>query len=444
MPIKPHLTKALFIGGIIFLITFLIRFVSVGMEVFSPKLYVYFAYCMFYSVVLYAVNVVLYAQLDKIFKYDMYSAKRLVIGFISSFIVTLCTVFLLRLFIRIVIEGKSFDSFLSNETPDDYVGSSIITFVVLLAIHLLSFYKAVQEKRVKEQKIIAGTASAKFESLKNQIDPHFLFNSLNVLSSLIEENPENAQRFTTSLSKIYRYVLEQKDKELVSVEEELAFAKTYMNLLKMRFENSLFYELPETVPNPEAKVVPLSLQLLLENTVKHNVVSEQRPLNIRIFMDADYLAIQNDYQKKEVLQERKGVGLQNIINRYGIITNRKVLIEQNEQTFTVKIPVLTKQISIMETSTNYIENTAYYRAKKRVEQLKGFYGSLISYCIVIPILIFINLRYMPHFQWFWFSAAGWGFGLLMHAFKVFGYSSNWEERKIQEILRKEENKQNWK
>ena len=444
MPIKPHLTKALFIGGIIFLITFLIRFVSVGMEVFSPKLYVYFAYCMFYSVVLYAVNVVLYAQLGKIFKYDMYSAKRLVIGFISSFIVTLCTVFLLRLFIRIVIEGKSFDSFLSNETPDDYVGSSIITCVVLLAIHLLSFYKAVQEKRVKEQKIIAGTASAKFESLKNQIDPHFLFNSLNVLSSLIEENPDNAQKFTTSLSKIYRYVLEQKDKELVSVEEELAFAKTYMNLLKMRFENSLFYELPETVPNPEAKVVPLSLQLLLENTVKHNVVSEQRPLNIRIFMEGDYLAIQNDYQKKEVLQERKGVGLQNIINRYGIITNRKVLIEQNEQTFTVKIPVLTKQISIMETSTNYIENTAYYRAKKRVEQLKGFYGSLISYCIVIPILIFINLKYMPHFQWFWFSAAGWGFGLLMHAFKVFGYSSNWEERKIQEILRKEENKQNWK
>ncbi len=297
--------------------------------------------------------------------------------------------------------------------------ASIFTFFILLIVHFIYLYKGYQENKVKEQKIIAGTASAKFESLKNQIDPHFLFNSLNVLSSLIEENPENAQRFTTSLSKIYRYVLEQKDKELVSVEEELAFAKTYMNLLKMRFENSLFYELPSTIPNPEAKVVPLSLQLLLENTVKHNVVSEQRPLNIRIFMDGDYLAIQNDYQKKEVLQERKGVGLQNIINRYGIITNRKVLIEQNEQTFTVKIPVLTKQISIMETSTNYIENTAYYRAKKRVEQLKGFYGSLISYCIVIPILIFINLRYMPHFQWFWFSAAGWGFGLLMHAFKGF-------------------------
>jgi LytS/YehU family sensor histidine kinase len=99
---------------------------------------------------------------------------------------------------------------------------------------------------------------------------------LNVLSSLIEENPENAQQFTTSLSKIYRYVLEQRQR-LVSVDEELAFAKTYMNLLKMRFENSLFMSYPHRSIDPEAKVVPLSLQLLLENTVKHNVVSEKRP-----------------------------------------------------------------------------------------------------------------------------------------------------------------------
>jgi hypothetical protein len=260
---------------------------------------------------------------------------------------------------------------------------------------------------------------------------------------LIEENPENAQRFTTSLSKIYRYVLEQKDKELVSVDEELAFAKTYMNLLKMRFENSLFYDLPATAINPEAKVVPLSLQLLLENTVKHNVVSEQRPLHIRIYVEGDYLAVQNDYQKKEVLQERQGVGLQNIINRYGIITKRKVLIAQNEKTFTVKIPILTKQIIVMDTTTNYNENNAYYKAKKRVEELKGFYGNLISYCCVIPFLIFINLKFSPHFQWFWFSAVGWGFGLIMHALKVYGYSSNWEERKIQEILQKEDNKKNW-
>ncbi|HQZ25436.1 MAG TPA: histidine kinase [Flavobacterium sp.] len=434
--------RAFFIGLAIFVILNLIRAFN-GNFSLDERLGVMFLYTILYSFALHLSNTFLFIRLDKIFINERFSKKRILVGFVSSFFLSLFVIFLLRLFINTIIENKSFRVFIANESTSDYVVASIFTFFILLIVHFIYLYKGYQENKVKEQKIIAGTANAKFESLKNQIDPHFLFNSLNVLSSLIEENPENAQRFTTSLSKIYRYVLEQKDKELVSIEEELAFAKTYMNLLKMRFENSLFYELPTTNINPEAKVVPLSLQLLLENTVKHNVVSEQRPLHIRIFMEGDYLAIQNDYQKKEILQERKGVGLQNIINRYGIITNRKVLIEQNEKTFTVKIPVLTKQISIMETAANYYENTSYYRAKKRVQQLKGFYGNLISYCCVIPILIFVNLTYMPQFHWFWFSAAGWGFGLTMHAFQTFGYGANWEERKIQEILNKEDKKQTW-
>src|SRR5690606_37534350 len=115
-------------------------------------------------------------------------------------------------------ENKTINQFLKTEKASNYLVAMIITIIVTLAIHLIYFYKAYQESKLKEQKIIAGNASAKFESLKNQLDPHFLFNSLNVLSSLIEENPENAQKFTTSLSKIYRYVLEQRDKELVSVD----------------------------------------------------------------------------------------------------------------------------------------------------------------------------------------------------------------------------------
>ena len=436
--------KAFFIGLTIFGVLNLIQIFNGVSVSFNERFGIMFLYCMAYTFSLHYANTFLFISLDRIFATERFSKRRIIVGFISSFFVSLFVIFLLRLFINTIIEKETLSDFINSEDASDYILTSIFTLIILLVVHFVYIYKAYQENKVKEQKIIAGTASAKFESLKSQIDPHFLFNSLNVLSSLIEENPENAQKFTTSLSKIYRYVLEQKDKELVSVEEELAFAKTYMNLLKMRFENSLFYELPTTNLNPEAKVVPLSLQLLLENTVKHNVVSEQKPLHIRIYVEGGYLAIQNDYQKKEVLQERKGVGLQNIINRYGIITNRKVLIEQNEKTFTVKIPVLTKQISVMDTATNYNENTAYYRAKKRVEELKGFYGNLIAYCCVIPILIFVNLTYMPQFQWFWFSAAGWGFGVTMHALKVFGYSSKWEERKIQEILRKEENKQNWK
>ncbi|MWB96026.1 histidine kinase [Flavobacterium sp. GA093] len=373
---------------------------------------------------------------------------RVYYGILVTVLYTIPAVLFINYIIFVVLQKLPLDQFFNDRMIWVHLFYIILSLGVSIFMQARSFmikWKQASKFEITQQKIIAGTANAKFESLKNQIDPHFLFNSLNVLSSLIEENPDNAQRFTTSLSKIYRYVLEQKDKELVSVEDELSFAKTYMNLLKMRFENSLFYELPTTSINPDAKVVPLSLQLLLENTVKHNVVSEQKPLHIRIFVDGDYLAIQNDFQKKEVLQDRQGVGLQNIVNRYGIVTNRKVLIEQNEQNFTVKIPILTKQITVMETNADYNdENKAYFRAKKRVEELKGFYGNIISYCCVIPILVFINLRYSPGFQWFWFSALGWGFGIVMHAFKVFGYSSNWEERKIREILEKEKQQQNWR
>lgn len=386
--------------------------------------------------------------LDKKWDWLEQTNLRVYYGILCTVLYTVPAVLGINYIIFVIVQGLSLDKFFSERMIWVHLFYIILSLGVSTFMQARSFmvkWKQASKFEVTQQKIIAGTANAKFESLKNQIDPHFLFNSLNVLSSLIEENPDNAQRFTTSLSKIYRYVLEQKDKELVSVEEELSFAKTYMNLLKMRFENSLFYELPAEGINPDAKVVPLSLQLLLENTVKHNVVSEQKPLHIKIFIDGDCLAIQNNFQKKEVLQDRQGVGLQNIVNRYGIVTDRKVLIEQNEETFTVKIPILTKQISVMEPSAEYSdENKAYFRAKKRVEELKGFYANVISYCCVIPCLIFVNLTYSPGFQWFWFSALGWGFGVTMHAFKVFGYSSDWEERKIREILQRENKQKTWK
>ncbi len=348
----------------------------------------------------------------------------------------------LHFFINVVVGQNTFETFLNEEKKFNYIQILGVSLVMGIAIMGFYFYKSTQENKLKAQKIIAGTANAKFESLKNQIDPHFLFNSLNVLSALIEENPANAQRFTTSLSKIYRYVLEQKDKELVSVQEELEFAKTYMNLLKMRFESSISFELPENFEQSEAKVVPLSLQLLLENGIKHNVVSEQKPLHIKIFKKDNFLVVQNDLQKKAVLQDGQGVGLQNIISRYAILTDRKVIVQQSNTVFSVHLPILTKQISIMK-DTETTPNTAYYRAKKRVEDLKAFYANLISYCCVIPILAIVNVVFSPHFHWFWFPLAGWGFGVIMHALRTFGYGKNWEERKIKEILARENSNKNW-
>jgi sensor histidine kinase YesM len=428
--------KALKLTVIIFLVLQLLDLMWGKKFTFGFDLVINFAFTALYTLSLYFVNTVVIVYLDLICV-DKFSKKRLISGFLCSFLASLIVIFLIHVFESVVFEGKSFELFLANEKPRYYIIPIVITFFVTLSIYTISFYKAYNEHKFKEQKIIAGTASAKFESLKNQIDPHFLFNSLNVLSALIEENPDSAQRFTTSLSKVYRYVLEQKDKELVTVEEELSFAKTYMNLLKMRFENSLTYELPTESINPEAKVVPLSLQLLLENTVKHNIVSEQKPLHIKIYLSQDFLCIENNLQKKEVLQDRRGVGLQNIISRYKLFSNRTVLINQTEKTFTVKIPILIKDIIIMKNQNIYTEENAYFEAKNHVDELKAFYGSLIAYCVVIPICIFTNLMYSSNYQWFWFPMFGWGFGLVMKTLRVYGFFDKWEERKIQEILNKE-------
>lgn len=436
--------RATFIMLIVFVVLIIIKLLSGGSVGFNEGLAWQFFYTTLYGYTLYYANAIIFVKLDDVYQTDRFSRKRIVQGFALSFLASVIVIFILRIVEDVLIEGQTIQLFLANEKPSNYIISVVITFVVTLAIHAIYFYKAYQENKVKEQKIIAGTASAQFESLKNQIDPHFLFNSLNVLSSLIEENPESAQKFTTSLSKVYRYVLEQKDKELVSVAEELTFAKTYMNLLKMRFENSITFEIPEGFDNEEAKVVPLSLQLLLENCIKHNVASEAKPLHVKISIDNNQLVVANNLQKKEVLSDRKGVGLQNIVNRYAILTKRNVLVEENEQEFKIFLPILTKQVTIMETQNIYNENVAYQRAKEKVEQLKGFYGNLISYCIVIPVLILINVN-TSDFQWFWFPMLGWGMGLTFHALETFGYGKSWEERKINELMNKEDNNsKNWK
>ena len=433
--------RAFLIGfGIFFIITLINVLNGVSLQ-FNENLGIRFLYTLLYTVSLHITNTSLFIYLDKVFKDERFSKKRIFIGFALSFVVSLTVIFLLRIFEEVVIKNKSFLNFIRNEKAGNYIVASVFTFIVISIVHIIYLYKFYQENKLKEQKIIAGTANAQLESLKNQIDPHFLFNSLNVLSSLIEENPGNAQKFTTSLSKVYRYVLEQKDKELVSVQEELAFAKTYMNLLKMRFEDSISYDVPVDYDNLEARVVPLSLQLLLENTIKHNVVSEQKPLQIKIYVNDNYLIVENNLQKKEVLQDRRGVGLQNIIERYKLLSERKVVIEESESYFRVMIPILTKQIAFMETKNVYNENMAFVRAKERVEKLKGFYGNLISYCFVIPILIIINLN-TSKFQWFWFPMLGWGLGVTFHALETFGYGKSWEEKKIQEIMNKENNVNN--
>ena len=414
------------------------RYESLNEALIDFSIYQLYAFVLGYS------NLIFFGYLEGLSWKKTDRIKRIVIGIIGSTIITLIGLFILRVLTIVVFYGKAFSEFIADERLKYYQFGLWITLTIVIIFHIIYFYNRYQQNKIKEQKVIAGTASAKFDALKNQLDPHFLFNSLNVLTSLIEENPENAQKFTTSLSKVYRYVLEQKDKELVSVDEELNFAKTYMSLLKMRFEDSIIFEMPEQASNPESKVVPLSLQLLLENAVKHNMVTTNKPLHIKIYEDGNYLVVENNLQLKDIVKKSSGVGLSNIMQRYDLLTNKKIDIIKEANRFAVAIPMLTKQISFMETRKIQNEQDAYYRAQKRVEELKGFYSNILSYCVVIPFLAFINYRTYWGFQWFWFPVLGWGIGIIFHAFGIFGYGKSWEERKIREIMERETKSNNWK
>lgn len=434
-----HLIRAILIGTLIyFLILAFYFFMGRFDDGFSYQIaWTEYYQNMIFAVILYLVNAYWIQYLIVTYKQHLFTFKRFAIGISGNILVSILGIFLSRIVLVVILGKMPLIDFLSNEKPGYYESSLIIALCISLVFYAIWYYKYRQETKVKEQKIIAGTASAKFDALKNQLDPHFLFNSLNVLTSLIEEDPHQAQKFTTSLSKVYRYVLEQKNKDLVSVDEEYQFAKTYVKLLKMRFEDSIHLEIPDQSSNPEAKIVPLSLQLLLENAVKHNVVTSSKPLYISVFEKDGMLMVENNLQEKQVVKKSSGVGLQNIRQRYGILTDRQVAISQSEGKFTVKLPLLTKQISVMETQQTYIDDKRYKKAKEHVDQLKGFYGNLTAYCIVIPCLALLNYN-TTSFPWVIFPTLGWGFGVAAHGMEVFGYNplwgKRWEERKIRKFM----------
>jgi hypothetical protein len=199
-----------------------------------------------------------------------------------------------------------------------------------------------------------------------KIDPHFL---LTVWTYWFFDRRKSRKCATVYhfLSKIYRYVLEQKDKELVS-DEELVSPKPIWTCWKCVLK-TVFYDLPATIINPEAKSSAAIAAIIVRNTVKHN--SEWATAVVLDLCRGRLLSSSKRLSKKEVLQERQALVLQNIINRYGIITKEKYWLPKTK-TFTVKIPILTKQIIVMDTTTNYNENNAYKAKKKRVEELKGF------------------------------------------------------------------------
>lgn len=218
-----------------------------------------------------------------------------------------------------------------------------LIFASLLIVFFESLYNmyALNISQKKQEQLMRQNAESQLEILKNQVKPHFLFNSLNTVVSIIPDEPEKAIDYIQRLSKVYRYILEIKDNKLIPIQDELDCIHDYVYMLQIRFGENLQFDLNEEGLSNKSHIVPLSLQLLVENAVKHNIISNKKPLHIKIEKGIDdNLLVINNLQVKSQKMPSTGIGLTNIKSRYEILTDRKVEIKETTEDFIVSIPLL--------------------------------------------------------------------------------------------------------
>ncbi len=216
----------------------------------------------------------------------------------------------------------------------------MVSFIILSVEVSTQFFGQWKSSILEVEKHKKETVQAQLENLKNQVNPHFLFNNLSVLSSLVYSDQDKAVEFINQLSKVYRYVLDSKERELVDVKTEMEFIRSYCFLLIIRFDDSLKFQvdIPETA---NTKLIPpMALQLLIENTIKHNETSNEQPLTVTVGVEADCLVVRNNLQLRKKYETSFETGLNNIIKRYKHYTDRPVQIKNDGFYFEVKIPLL--------------------------------------------------------------------------------------------------------
>jgi two-component system LytT family sensor kinase len=219
------------------------------------------------------------------------------------------------------------------------------------AIYAYFYFSVLQIEKVKSERM---QLALQFQSLKNQISPHYLFNCLNTISSLIYKNPHVAEKFIRRMTDTFQYVLGWEKQKLVSLKEELNFVKAYFFLLQARYENQISLDI--TLPQDwyEKAIPPLTIQLLIENAIKHNDMSVEQPLSIQVKSNKQYIEVSNVIQAKTTKEESLQIGLQNIQQRYSFFTNKKVTISQDKE-FIVLLPLL-------ENASTFKNDTQFHEA----------------------------------------------------------------------------------
>ena len=225
-----------------------------------------------------------------------------------------------------------------------FSASLSVTFFILAIYETIWYYSQLKKSIQEQERVKVAHIQSQLDGLRNQVNPHFLFNSLNTLNHIVEyENKNVAKDFINQLSKVYRYILDSREESTIILEEELDFVNAYVAIQKERFLDSLEVNIDVPQQYIYKKIIPLSLQLLIENAIKHNIISTKKPLTITIDIDEQnhLIRVTNNLQKKSRVLHSTKVGLENIIERYRLLSNdNSVKIETTETYFRVSIPLL--------------------------------------------------------------------------------------------------------
>jgi sensor histidine kinase YesM len=283
-------------------------------------------------------NSYIYGLLDKRYSWQDHLLKRAIFGSLAIIIYSAMAYVVVQVIMIKLVYGALPENPIFWMLRTSYI-AILISFIVSLIFVAVAFFQNWKKSLVDAEKFKAEMLMYKYEALQNQINPHFLFNSFNVLSDLVYEDQNKAVDFIRQLSQLFRYVLDSREKELVPIKEELEFIKAFSYLLQTRFEEKLSIQVDLKAKENEM-IVPMTLQLLIENCVKHNEISESQPLHVQILRKGEYLRVENTLQPlAEGIDSRK-TGLSNIRQQFRYFTDKAILITQTDNVFTVEVPIL--------------------------------------------------------------------------------------------------------
>lgn len=216
----------------------------------------------------------------------------------------------------------------------------MVVFLFVTIYESIYMYSSWKKEFAEKELAKREQIKAELQGLRDQLNPHFLFNSLNTLMNLVSEDQQMAESYLQKLSQVFRYVLDSRNEQLCDLSTELTFLENYIYIQKERFKNNLHTEINIPSQYKQMKIVPLAMQLLLENAIKHNIISSASPLHISIYIEDDRLYVKNNLQPKKQIQDSTKLGIENIKKRYAFFTDEKLIIDDSDGCFTVGLPLL--------------------------------------------------------------------------------------------------------